>query len=710
MEQIDNRLLRANVSEVQRDYSQYQRVANRIKTIPTRRSQRAKNINAQHNSKNPESYINGMTFQGDEIYAFGIVYIHEDGTESPSFHIPGRAKVDDDQIIIPYNSTNPDLKHLPQKDQYETWEVYNTGVHNDSIRRMGYYETDTVYPEITSCSGQLIYGELTGQPIRHHRFPCRTQSPLQFEGEQTNLNYLGIIFSDIEYPDPTIVAHRFTYVKRTRFNKTVLDSGYITGVGKPPETENASPNELQFKGGDFWQNTNLFLAPEDRYSKEVVQFISPKTLGGLYTGGTYLKFNFGTLNLITNTFGTAHEKTGDGQFQMFHTNYELAQQFPITETYRSYNDNIFIGRNSTQTGFNNFVVNNRSLSNNGNVILLEDELSTIEVTDTYPTIDVRNIYTYNKQYIKPYGNLEALQYSILSPPLYTTSNYTSYDGDTFINELNVVSIGSYTIINDDTQVFGNTHQSIYVESDINFDLRVAGTNCNTIWNNNVQLGTQYILSKVATGSGNDYVAREGNTVCPEFYFYNRDYDILSSYSVISLPNNYNYCDRCLTKKPNRIIFSPKSFNEEYSDYYLYNYVNDYVDLPLERGEIVGMKYKNGKLYVHCTDTTFVLQPNPQAINTSGTTAYITTGEFLGIPPQELMTTDLGFGGMQYELANINTEFGYFWVDQKRGQIYRLSDSLDTISNKGLSAWFRENSQEQYGSSIRSILSTSNVFA
>jgi len=71
-------------------------------------------------------------------------------------------------------------------------------------------------------------------------------------------------------------------------------------------------------------------------------------------------------------------------------------------------------------------------------------------------------------------------------------------------------------------------------------------------------------------------------------------------------------------------------------------------------------------------------------------AYLTTGDFLGIPPIELMTTDLGYGGMQYELANINTEFGYFWVDQKRGQIHRLSNSLDTISNKGLSMWMKEN--------------------
>jgi len=109
MEQIDNRLLRANVSEVQRDYSQYQRAANRIKTIPTRRSQRAKNINAQHNSKNPESYINGMTFQGDEIYAFGIQFQYADFAWSPVFHIPNRAP---STILSLVNAIPPSLTVL----------------------------------------------------------------------------------------------------------------------------------------------------------------------------------------------------------------------------------------------------------------------------------------------------------------------------------------------------------------------------------------------------------------------------------------------------------------------------------------------------------------------------------------------------------------------------------------------------------------------
>ena len=264
-----------------------------------------------------------------------------------------------------------------------------------------------------------------------------------------------------------------------------------------------------------------------------------------------------------------------------------------------------------------------------------------------------------------------------------------FEGDCFVNEMNVITMFQYTTNNDDIFIRTRSFTNYFVESDINYDLRVEGTDCNTLWNGDESTTTLHTLRKVGTAQGNSYVVREGNQVCTEYYYYNRDYDILSSFESISLPFNYDYCDRCLSSKPNRIIFSPKSFDEEIGDFYLYNFVNDYIDIPQEKGEIVGLKYKNNRLYVHCTDSTFILQPNPQSIATNENVAFLTTGDFLGIPPIELMTTDLGYGGMQYELANINTEFGYFWVDQKRGQIFRLSDSLDTISNKGLTMWFKE---------------------
>ena len=69
-----------------------------------------------------------------------------------------------------------------------------------------------------------------------------------------------------------------------------------------------------------------------------------------------------------------------------------------------------------------------------------------------------------------------------------------------------------------------------------------------------------------------------------------------------------------------------------------------------------LTYHNNQLLVHTKETTFILQPNPQQISTDQNTAYLTTGDFLSIPPQELVQTDIGMGGCQSKQSQCNTPF------------------------------------------------------
>ena len=678
MEQVQNRLVRANVTEKTRDYSSYQRIANNITVEPFVRPVRTKELNG-FRAKDPNGYLN-KSFQGDEVYALGIVYIHDDSSESPVMHIPGRSKLEVDTTIIPYNINNPDLQHLPIKDTYESWEVYNTGQYDNTTRRLSYYEGDQLYPTTLDCNEEFIYGDLAGTPIRHHKMLCRKEVVLQYGEGGRFLNYLGLKFNNVQYPDSSIIAHRFVYVKRNDYNKTVLDTGFSTSLHRN-EANSTNESEWFVSGGEIRNTNDTPVQPNTIVnSTEFHHFVSPKVLGKLYTGGSHFKFNYQFDHNRNSNLQVDTDKDGGGFFRSINTHYTINDIIDTTPYYRTYTNNVFVQPNSTQTINSNDVLN-FSQSNNSNIILFENDVLD-QGLETY--------YVYNKRYFKPYENLQSLRYSSLSPVLLSTSTYTSFDGDTFINELNTISIFQYTINNDDIFIRSNSFASYYVESDINYDLRVEGLDCNLVWDGKEENATFHTLRKAGISQGNSYVVREGNQVCQEYYYYNRDFDILSAYITIPLPNNYDYCDRCLTKKPNRIIFSPKSFDEEIGDFYLYNYVNDYIDIPQEKGDIVAIKYKNNKLYVHCTDSTFVLQPNPQAISTDQNIAYLTTGDFLSIPPVEMMTTDLGYGGMQYELANINTEFGYFWVDQKRGQIFKLADSVESITNKGLSMWFKEN--------------------
>jgi hypothetical protein len=96
IEQLDNRLVFANTSDDTKDWSKFQRFASKIKTEWITKDISKMQVNddgtglQQDASTGYYSYYH-MGFQRDEIYALGIVYVFKDGTESPVFHIPGRA-------------------------------------------------------------------------------------------------------------------------------------------------------------------------------------------------------------------------------------------------------------------------------------------------------------------------------------------------------------------------------------------------------------------------------------------------------------------------------------------------------------------------------------------------------------------------------------------------------------------------------------------
>ena len=94
--------------------------------------------------------------------------------------------------------------------------------------------------------------------------------------------------------------------------------------------------------------------------------------------------------------------------------------------------------------------------------------------------------------------------------------------------------------------------------------------------------------------------------------------------------------------------------------------------------------------VRTEESSFILQPNPQQLQADGTNIYIGTGDFLSIPPYELASTDLGYGGQQGILAQANTPFGLIWVDQARGKVFSHSNQLEEVSRYKMYHWFEQN--------------------
>ena len=100
IEQLENKLILANVKGKQVNYCDFQQKASKITSKYVVQSGAADAIE-NGNSKDPSTYWASRGYMGDEVYAFGIVYVFNDGTESPAFHIPGRGLQYDCTNCIP---------------------------------------------------------------------------------------------------------------------------------------------------------------------------------------------------------------------------------------------------------------------------------------------------------------------------------------------------------------------------------------------------------------------------------------------------------------------------------------------------------------------------------------------------------------------------------------------------------------------------------
>jgi hypothetical protein len=145
IEQIENRLILSGTQGKQINYCRLQKYASRIKANLVTESVVLNDLTFENNQKRPEHHLEKVGYMPGEIYSFGIVWVFDDGTTSPVYHIPGRAS------------------------------TYNSLMSSDNVLE------NSFYTENDSCSGEDFWGyDSQGTPlkdtaIRHHRFPLRSE-------------------------------------------------------------------------------------------------------------------------------------------------------------------------------------------------------------------------------------------------------------------------------------------------------------------------------------------------------------------------------------------------------------------------------------------------------------------------------------------------------------------------------------------------------
>lgn len=678
MVQIQNRLVRGNVKQVSKDYNTFQIAANSITSSYVVKQHSPFDNFSLGNPKNYNTYWERLAYMPDEVYAFAIIYVFSDGSISPAFHIPGRESIgnDIDELTVGTDLELADVQHLPapdgvswkNNDTVERWKVQNTSQGNGN---MAFYETDTDYPSVLNCEGDRIYPE---GKIRHHKFPSRhVENITDIVDDNLVINSVGIKFDNITYPSTDIVGHYFVRVDRDSFNTTVNDTGILFPV--------------TVIGGQFGDDVEVYqsnlLTAGGGTQNEVIDnwiFTSPKTL---INNETLPSGYFTTIADLQDSIGSALELViGNwliNSWRTFDVSYTYTDQ-----TNRVYDDTVYINPRSRELPQGNFdkIMLNNSYTNKFNYFHC-NELKGVSGIGYFASHKVYKANLYN--------NLTTLRYfKTHSEMLTLTSDNEVFGGDTFAVELRMNDIYNLDDSSTSGVIEGILMENVFVDSTLNYELIHDGTGCNTRFRGNTTTElSNYHLTKITTFDSGTYTSR-GDDYCLEFYELNPDLVRLGrDSSHIPLTQTYEYCNSCLTHNPFRVIFSPKSFDVEISDTYLINKTDDFIDLPAHRGEIKGLEYKNNQLLVHTEQTTFILQPNPQFIATDQNSAYLNTGDFLSIPPNELQQTDIGYGGLKHKFAKTNCKHGYIWLDTTTGDVIQFNNKIGTI-NDGLNQWLQDN--------------------
>jgi hypothetical protein len=747
MEQVQNRMIRANLKEKVKDYSIYQPYASAIRSKWISKRSNPTDINSLGNSKNPHSYWECLNFQGDEIRAFSIQYLHDDGTESPAFHIPGIVSDVTAQTILTVVSdgTSPsgtqinesDVDFIPQAD-FETWagtyigstirrwKVRNTATITSSpntddnwqIGEFGYFESTSTYPNIVDCDNNLIWGTdyggndiTTSTKIRYHRFPDRG---LVVHDDGEHIYNLGIRLEDIVLP-PNTVGYRILVNDINEVEKTVVDSGIIN---RSTEYNTGTVIDLEFRNAtdrSAFDDQNVVQGTGGTFDGKVCKYFSNNSIydNKLFTP-THISlqraFQYRKDTSVTN-YSQAFEGVGGlDPITLFIGNlYSIVTGISTLTTIRNWKvsaQKLAYGAIETDEFLSNgYKVNSQCASVDTNFIELAGKVLTpLSVYFTLDSLRVRNYYSYKKVYNgNVYSNIFGIKYKYLNFNYETNTNINLFNGDNFITKLTIPHYDPDNILSaSKTAIFLD---NVYTESYLNSELRHGGSDPKNKYYKTHGIDASHPSAMEWFKAKTIQMLDSGvyvylPSILKEFYYINKDFNLFTRQKVkLQLTSTYDYCRDCLGYYPNRIVFSPKSFDEEIIDNYRFNKVNDYIDIPGHRGQITGLKYKNNQLLVHTEDTTFVLQPNPQTISTDQNTAYLSTGDFLSIPPQEILQTDLGYAGCQSKQHQCDTPFGWCWTDQNRGQIFKFDRQLEELSLAGMSYWFKENLPSEIKKSV-----------
>jgi len=244
IEQLDNNLYLGNLTSAE-DLG-YQKYANNIKLQAVTLEKENFLTSSESSYRDPEFSFKFKGYQRDEVYAFYISFILNDGSESKAYHIPGRAAIDVGGINenSPIADSSSDLDRI--NGDFSSSAVDN--IDSDAKRfhfindahpnwNTGYWENENeTYPnnedwEIWDVNDEGVGFDtgtsLKNSKVRHHRMPDHIKEPIT--QNYNSANVLLIKLHDIKIPldiKEKVKSIKIYYAKPDNSNKRVLDQSF----------------------------------------------------------------------------------------------------------------------------------------------------------------------------------------------------------------------------------------------------------------------------------------------------------------------------------------------------------------------------------------------------------------------------------------------------------------------------------------------------
>ena len=624
------------------------------------------------------------------------------------------------------------------------WKVYNTAyIHSGyapgyitgaylgqcaEFGDMAYWESGLLYPDTLAEDGVTRIFP-TGY-IRHHKMPDASVIPI-FDDSTVNtiygepkLNYLGINVDNVQinYSDPDyadVIGWEIVVGDRAN-NKSIIAKGLLYNNWEAIQlgTNFAFPTNM-------YNDTNEYRATGDispvAIRKDVFTFYSPDTTfrkANLTISeikqesehyGTASKFNtftatygtpatfgawVGSYNFSTNPVFNNVRRDVQGITYAENNNYLAVTQFdlPLYNVHRT--SSVYLqsaeGVGGASSEFFNFPTN---------------------VDNSHPydgTLNLRNGVNISSFYaslkliqINQYDQLDNFDYlSVGMCPVNNTYIHCLFGGDTFISNFtyfkmydgtfynvvdpdgNFVSVGTVcTNILDDSVNPPNSAVCItWIESSINTELRYGGTTPDQSYYNTFSISNPISWTQWFTGV---------SCIGDNYYAYNDDYSTLNRGKYIcSQPLEDRI--KCDTNYKTRCIYTLRSQEESKEDYWLVERPNDFYDFPKKSGAMWDMRELGQDKVLFRFENSIYAYPAYDTLETDANTIQLGTGGIFGQDPKELVTTDTGYGGTRSQWAINSTEFGHFFVDDKRGNVFKLQSNIEPISNSRMSNFFSKN--------------------